>query len=154
MDHRTSRPRLLLLAAGAALLLGGLAACGDDADTGAGDTTTTAGDTTTSAPSTDDGYGAADDGGGDGGESSELAYAVVAKDIAFQNEVTIPVGEELFLDNQDVAPHTLTADDGSFDSGQVSAGEVSEGIAVPSEPGSYAFHCEVHPSMTGTLTVE
>jgi plastocyanin len=58
------------------------------------------------------------------------------------------------------APHSLTADDGSFDTGIVDPGAEqgrfagsNESIALDT-PGTYTFHCEIHPAaMTGTLTV-
>ena len=43
--------------------------------------------------------------------------------------------------------------DGLFDTGNIDPGG-SATFVVPSEPGSFAFFCAVHPSMTGTLTVE
>jgi plastocyanin len=51
------------------------------------------------------------------------------------------------------APHTVTADDANrFDSGTVQPG-ASASIQAPG-PGTYAYHCSVHPFMTGTLVVK
>jgi plastocyanin len=58
------------------------------------------------------------------------------------------------LKNEGEAPHTATADGGEFDLGTVEAGETSEPGTAPDAPGSYPFHCEIHPNMTATLTVE
>ena len=54
--------------------------------------------------------------------------------------------------NQDSAPHTVTADDGSFDASAAPSGGTGS-FTAPATPGSYAFHCSVHPNMHGTLTV-
>jgi plastocyanin len=54
--------------------------------------------------------------------------------------------------NDDQADHTMTADGGAFDTGHVAPGKEAE-IHAPTAPGTYAFHCEIHPSMTATLTV-
>lgn len=117
------------------VLVLGLAACGDDGDdTSAGDndpTTTTAGDT-----------------GGDAAGGS----TVEAADFSFTS-ITVTAGAEVGFENTGAKPHTMTADDGAFDSGNVAGGS-STTLTAPSEPGAYAFHCEIHPSMTGTLTVE
>jgi plastocyanin len=124
--------RLLVPVLTAALLLLGAAACsGDDDDAGGDATTTTA---------------AADTGGDEN--------AVVAEGIAFANDLTLAPGAEFVLDNEDSTVHTLTADDGSFDSQDVAAGARSEPMTAPDAPGTYDFHCEIHSSMTGTITVE
>ncbi len=65
---------------------------------------------------------------------------------------TASPGQELTLVDGDSEPHTVTADDGSFDSG--SFDNTAPGTLVaPTKPGTYAVHCTVHPSMHGTLTV-
>ena len=67
--------------------------------------------------------------------------------------LTVAPGTEVTLKNYGEKPHTMTADDGDFDSGpNRTRSEVDDRRA--SEPGDYAFHCEIHPAMTGTLTVE
>jgi plastocyanin len=48
--------------------------------------------------------------------------------------------------------HTVTADDGTFDLGL--DGEGSGGSHRFTEPGAHAYHCSVHPSMTGTVVVD
>lgn len=54
--------------------------------------------------------------------------------------------------NVDGTPHTLTAVGGEFDTGLLGGGATSS-FTVPSTTGTYAFFCELHPSMTGSLTV-
>ncbi len=45
----------------------------------------------------------------------------------------------------------MTADDDSFDSGTLSDGDSFD--FTFEESGDIAYHCEIHPSMTGTITV-
>lgn len=47
--------------------------------------------------------------------------------------------------------HTVTADDGSFDSGTQNAGYVF--VHTFSKPGTYQYHCSLHSGMVGTVTV-
>jgi plastocyanin len=54
------------------------------------------------------------------------------------------------LVNKDSAPHTVTDDAGSF-SVEVPAGGTAE--LTIAAAGSYEIHCEVHPRMTSTITV-
>lgn len=55
--------------------------------------------------------------------------------------------------NSDGVAHTLTADDGAFGTGVVDGG-ASASFTAPSAPGTYAFVCEIHPTMTGSLVVD
>jgi plastocyanin len=67
--------------------------------------------------------------------------------------VTVAPGASVNLDNLDGVEHTVTATDGAFDSGIVAAGGAGT-VVAPTTPGTYAFLCAVHPSMTGQLTVQ
>jgi plastocyanin len=119
------------------LLLSGavaLGACSDD--DGGDDDAADGGDDTTEETT-------GDDASGEGG--------ITAEGFAF-NDATVAAGATVTVTNADGATHTVTADDGEFDV-SVSGGESGE-FTAPSEPGDYAFHCEIHTSMTGTLTVE
>lgn len=144
-----NRLRPLLLAP--VLLAVVLAGCSDDDDGGAVATEGTESPSTTMG-ATDDAYGGPGGASTDGGESSMEGSEVKAEGFAFTSATVAP-GSEVTFTNADGAGHTLTADDGAFDTGTVSGGD-SATFTAPSEPGEYAFHCTIHPSMTGTLTVE
>lgn len=74
--------------------------------------------------------------------------------------LSVPAGATIVFANVGGKPHTLTADDGSFDTGVVTPGPEGGRFAgtnatvTVSQPGTIPFHCEVHPAaMKGTLTV-
>ena len=84
-----------------------------------------------------------------GGGSSRPVLTVSAFQFA---DITVAPGATIQLVDNDDEPHTVTADDKSFDS--TSFDKASPGsLVAPNKPGRYPFHCEVHPSMRGTLTV-
>jgi plastocyanin len=63
----------------------------------------------------------------------------------------VPIGTRVSWVNDDPADHTVTSDDGSFDSGTISPGG---GFAVRlEEPGDYPYRCSIHPEMRGTVVV-
>lgn len=64
---------------------------------------------------------------------------------------TVPAGGAVTWRNDDPAPHTVTADDGQFDSGILDPGASFSWTF--SAPGSVSYHCQVHPSMTGSVNV-
>ena len=76
---------------------------------------------------------------------------IVISGFAFSEDLTVPVGTTVVVRNDDSAGHTWTADDGAFDSGFIDAGGTFEFTFT--EAGTFTFHCEVHPAMTGTITV-
>jgi plastocyanin len=58
---------------------------------------------------------------------------------------------EVTWDNKDVAPHTATALDGSFDTGRIQPGALGS-ATVPSQ-GVIPYRCTIHPWMTAILQV-
>ena len=55
--------------------------------------------------------------------------------------------------NQDSAPHTSSSTTNAWDSGTIQPGG-SFTLTAPQQPGSYAYMCNIHPVMTGTLIVQ
>lgn len=107
----------------------------------------------TPAPAGGGGYGSSGDGAG-GAPAAPAAPAGGSLEISgFQfGTTTVGAGGQVSVSNRDSAPHTVTSDDGAFDSGQVGGGATGAFVA-PAQPGTYEFHCEIHPDMAGTLTV-
>ena len=66
-------------------------------------------------------------------------------------ELTINVGDTVTWTNDDDSPHTVTADDGQFDSGNM--GEGATWSFTFTEAGTYDYKCNYHSSMTATITV-
>ncbi len=65
--------------------------------------------------------------------------------------LTVKVGGTVTWTNADSATHTVTADNGSFDSGHLAPGTTFKQTFA--KAGTYAYHCSIHSSMTGTITV-
>lgn len=73
-------------------------------------------------------------------------------DFAFEPQtLTVPAGTTVTWTNTSSRVHTVTADDGSFDSARLDAGETFS--QVFDTPGTYTYHCGYHPDMTGTIVV-
>lgn len=80
------------------------------------------------------------------------AEKVEIVDFAYNPDpVTIEEGGKVIWINQDSAPHTATADDGSFDTGELEEGKLKS--ETFKEPGEFTYHCEIHPTMHGTVRV-
>jgi plastocyanin len=65
--------------------------------------------------------------------------------------VTVLVGERVGWDNQDSTDHTVTAQDGSFDSGHVVPGGAFS--TTFDRAGTVAYKCSLHRSMRGRVEV-
>lgn len=86
--------------------------------------------------------------------SSPNTVNVSMVDNAFQPasiKVVIGVNNTVTWTNTGSAPHTATANGGSFDSPTLSHGQSFDFIF--STPGTFAYHCNIHPAMTGTILV-
>ncbi len=82
-------------------------------------------------------------------------YTVDIKDFAFAPaDLTIVVGDKVTWVNLDATAHTATSSDDPpvFDSGTLAENDTYS--FVFEEAGSFAYFCEFHAGMTGTITVE
>jgi plastocyanin len=78
---------------------------------------------------------------------------VAIKGFAFNPaSVTIKAGESVTWTNQDGTTHDVAGDKGEFDSG--SLGSDSTFTFTFAKAGTYAYHCSIHPNMTGTIIVQ
>lgn len=73
------------------------------------------------------------------------------------DSLTISAGTTVTWHNNEDAPHTVTADDGSFSSSTLSQGD-SFSFTFDT-PGTYDYHCQFHggaghSGMSGTIVVE
>lgn len=123
-----------------ALALAGTACSSDSADetttTVASATTTTAAATTSDAPTTTAGGG-----------------SITIANFTFDpGSITVAAGTTVTWTNGDGPSHTTTSDEEGWDSGVLASGDSFE--TVFDEPGVFAYHCSIHPSMTATVTVE
>src|SRR5215208_1527154 len=60
-------------------------------------------------------------------------------------------GSTITWTNNGREPHTVTADDGSFDSGVLNPGDFYT-VAFDGQ-GTVTYHCTIHPEMRGSVTV-
>jgi plastocyanin len=84
--------------------------------------------------------------------SQQGTSTVDIKGFSFQpSSMTVQVGTTVTWVNHDSADHTITSDDGKFESNNIMSG--GEFRFAFSKPGTYNYHCGIHPSMTGVVTV-
>ena len=78
---------------------------------------------------------------------------VTIANFSFQpGSIKVAAGGTVTWTNNDSMPHTVTADDGSFDSGPVAPGATFSRV-FPAL-GTVSYHCSIHASMQGNVTVE
>jgi plastocyanin len=139
MRLRGATPLILILAALS------LAACGSD---GSGSDSTAEGEATVPSETTGEAGEAETAPSGEAVRSAKVEIA----DFAYAPEtVTIQAGGKVTWQNEDADAHTATLDDGSFSTGDLAEGKLkSESFK---DPGTFTYHCEIHPEMTGTVEV-
>jgi plastocyanin len=81
------------------------------------------------------------------------AHTIVMEGVAFKPEtLTIKKGDSVVWVNRDVFPHTATAGDRTFDSGEVAPTRKWKLVAKKS--GRFPYLCTLHPTMKGALVVK
>jgi plastocyanin len=80
---------------------------------------------------------------------------VIIRNFAFDpSSLTVKSGTVVKWTNQDGAPHTIVSDTNSpmaFSSDSLANG-ASYSFTF-TQPGTYTYHCSIHPSMKGTIIV-
>ncbi|RZI39983.1 copper-binding protein [Herbaspirillum sp. HC18] len=66
--------------------------------------------------------------------------------------IEVSKGDTVVWRNKDPFPHTVTAQNHAFDSGQIGEGKSWKFKA--NKPGEYVYICTLHPTMKGTLIVK
>lgn len=80
-------------------------------------------------------------------------HVLIIKQMHFDPpQMTIQAGETVEWKNEDIFSHTVTADDGSFDSGLIAPGGSWQ--MTVKRAGKFGYHCRPHPNMTAALTVK
>ena len=85
--------------------------------------------------------------------AADGALVIRMQDIQFvPKQVTVRVGQKVRWVNDDNVQHDVIADSGArFHSRTFGKGGTF--TFTPTKPGTIAYECDLHPGMTGTLTV-
>ena len=87
-----------------------------------------------------------------GQSTTPKTWKVTIEDFYFEPaNAAIQPGDTIMWVNEGNTPHTVTADDGSFDSGTLQPGESYSHTFQGA--GMVPYHCSIHPSMTGSVSV-
>ena len=71
--------------------------------------------------------------------------------MAFPDDIAIAVGDTVVWTNRMNMNHTVTADNGEFDSGVL--GQNQSFSKVFNSVGTFTYQCQIHPDMTGKVSV-
>jgi|SRR5579862_6225333 len=86
-------------------------------------------------------------------EQAHATHAVTIENMQFTPaQLTVHPGDRIVFSNKDLFPHTVTADDGSFDSHSIAPNATWSYRAK--QAGKHAYKCSFHPTMTGALIVQ
>ena len=101
--------------------------------------------------------GGDDDAGGDSGTSSGTTAAadnnvITIKNLTFTGATETKVNTQVTIKNEDGTKHTFTPDHaGDFQAAVLEGGQQSE--VQFAQAGTFAYHCEIHSTMKGTIKV-
>lgn len=84
--------------------------------------------------------------------ASPTAPALTIRAFRFSPDpLQVRAGSAVIVTNQDDATHTWTSDAGVWDSGPLATGRTA--TVRFDTPGTFAYHCTIHPTMTGRVIV-
>jgi len=88
-------------------------------------------------------------GGGGNGASLVTIVGQNASQSFSPNPASVATGGTIDFRNGDSTTHHIVADDGSFDTGNLTPGVTSAAMSVGA--GTVQYHCTIHPSMVGSV---
>jgi plastocyanin len=74
------------------------------------------------------------------------------KDFMYEGDMSVDAGQMIMVTNDDSEAHTLTSDESGLFAVTVQPGKTAM-FDAPTKAGSYAYHCDFHANMHGTLKV-
>ena len=81
------------------------------------------------------------------------AATITITNFTFTGPTTVPAGATVAVTNRDSVEHTVTSDGLSQFNVQAPAGQTVT-FKAPTAPGTYPYHCSIHPQMHGSLIVK
>lgn len=87
-----------------------------------------------------------------GSTSSTSKDSIMIMDFKFSGTTEVAAGTKITIKNMDSEAHTVTADSGNAFDVKIGPGATAT-LTAPSRPGTYAYHCQFHSNMHGTLKV-
>jgi plastocyanin/uncharacterized membrane protein len=85
--------------------------------------------------------------------TSAVPHIVVIRQMHFEPpQLRLAAGDSVEWKNEDIFTHTVSANDGGFDSGPIAPG--GSWRTTIKKAGSIAYHCEPHPNMSAELIVQ
>lgn len=81
------------------------------------------------------------------------AATITITNFTFTGPTTVPAGATVAVTNSDSTDHTVTSDGLSQFDVHAPAGQTVT-FKAPTAPGTYPFHCSIHPQMHGSLIVK
>ena len=85
-------------------------------------------------------------------KSGAATHTVTIEKLQFSpQQLTVHHGDRIVWVNKDLFPHTVTANDKTFDSGSIAANGSWSLPAI--RTGDYPYGCSFHPTMKGKISV-
>lgn len=83
---------------------------------------------------------------------AEATLSIRMAAFAFSGDDSGSVGDTVRIVNNDDFSHTWTSTDQAFHSGTLGPGD--EFLYTFEQPGTFSYFCQIHPEMSGTITID
>lgn len=96
-------------------------------------------------------YGSSDSSGSNTNTGTNNTTVIMQNNSFSKTSLTIAKGTTVTWTNNDYTTHTVTADDNSFNSGDIAAGQSFK--KTFNEQGTFPYHCIHHSTMKATVVI-